>query len=679
MDLANSNCSDSDKQYSRKFPSFCQLRQLLKVLNKKEKIIFFICFFFFIISSFSLCFIFYFKKTTIQPVEGGSFIEGINTAISGSPLFINPIYASSDIDRDLVELIYSGLMKYDSQGNIIPDLAQKYEIKEEGKVIEVYLKENISWSDGAPLTADDVIFTIKVIQNPDYKSVFWAKWIGIEVEKISDFGIKFSLKNPSPFFLENLTLKIIPKHIWEKFGPENFSLSIYNLKPIGSGPYKLKEIKQDKKGKIIKIELVRNQLFYEKKPYLSQISFYFYDSNENLIKAALKKDVQAFLITDYQDLNKIPKSDFQIINFSFPRYFAVFFNPEKLEFLADKKIRQAINYATDKNELIEKILLGYGKEVSSPILPEIYGFSLPTNNYSFNLDLAKKILQEEGFLEKENGLREKIIKKEVSFQLKSDLKEGAKGKEVEALQECLKKDLETLFQGKINGEFDSETKKAVIKFQEKYAKDILEPFGLTQGTGIVSAATRKKLNEICFSDEIKSLTLKITLVTIDQPLLIQTANLLKEQWKKIGLELEIKILESSSLELKEMIRKKDYEALLYGEILNIPPDPFPFWHSSQKKEPGFNLANYQNKEADKILEKIRQTLDDKERKEKLENFQNILIEDAPVVFLFNPDFIYVVSKDIKGINQGLLENGPKRFSSVKNWYLKTKRCFNFNK
>ena len=111
-----------------------------------------------------------------------------------------------------------------------------------------YLKKNLFWSDGKPLTADDVIFTIKSIQNPSLKSPIRPNWLGVKVKKISDLSVSFELENSSAVFLENATLKILPKHIWEEVSAQNFPLSIYNLKPVGSGPYKLKELSQDKKG-----------------------------------------------------------------------------------------------------------------------------------------------------------------------------------------------------------------------------------------------------------------------------------------------------------------------------------------------------------------------------------------------------------------------------------------------
>jgi peptide/nickel transport system substrate-binding protein len=133
-------------------------------------------------------------------------------------------------------------------------------------------------------------------------------------------------------------------------------------------------------------------------------------------------------------------------------------------------------------------------------------------------------------------------------------------------------------------------------------------------------------------------------------------------------------MDISELE-KEVIKKRNYESLLFGEVLTLIPDPFPFWHSTQKKDPGLNLTSYQNTKVDKLLEEIRQTLDDKARKEKLGNFQNLLISDSPAVFLYNPDFLYLVSDEIKGLDGKIIADPSKRFSNIENWYIKIKRVW----
>jgi len=652
------------------WPSKSQWRQFFKVLTKKEGIIFFIFLFLFFSSFLFLSINFYFKNTEIKPAEGGTYIEGI----VGSPRYINPIYAEAfDVDRDLVEIIFSGLMKYSPEGQIISDLAKEYKILEEGKVYEFYLKENIFWSDGEPLGANDIVFTIKTIQNPDFDSPLRVNWLGVEVEKISEKALRFKLKNPSAVFLENCTVKIIPEHIWKDISPQNFRLTNRNLEPVGSGPFQLKSLKRDKEGSIISLDLVKNPKYFGKTPNISQISFYFFDSEEQLIAAANSGKIKGLSISPSKD-QPLKNTGFQQYLLSLPRYFAVFFNPGNSKVLSEKKVRQALNYGTDKEEILKEVLGGRGKVVDSPISPEIYGFENPSKVYEFNPEKAKEILENAGFVEAENGNRVKIVKKEPVFQFKSNLTTGSQGNEVKELQKCLAKDPEVYPEGEVTSYFGSKTKAAVIRFQEKYRADILVPAGLEKGTGDVKKLTRAKLNEICFESPEEIIPLKFSLTTVDQPILIEVASLLKSQWENLGVEVEIKTFDISTLK-REIIKLRSYESFLFGEVLGSLPDPFPFWHSSQKRDPGLNLAMYENKKCDKLLEEVRQSLDEEVRKEKLEEFQGLLIEDVPALFLYNPDYLYLVSKEIKGIDVKIVTSPSKRFVGIEDWYIKTKRAW----
>ena len=645
-----------------RLPKKSQWRQFLKILTKEEKISFFIFSGLFLISLIFLSINFYFKITKISPDYGGEYSEGL----VGYPRFINPIYAPiSDVDRDLTEIIFSGLMKYGSDGKIQPDLVKEYKILDGEKIYEFYLKDKLFWQDGQSLTADDVIFTIETIQNPDIKSPLRPNWLGVEVEKISDNAIRFKLKDESSVFLEIATVKIIPKHIWEKVSPENFALSQINLDPIGSGPYKLKNLSQDKDGKITSLDLVRNSKYYGRKPYLTKITLRFFDSEEKLVQAFASGAIKGFYLSPTENL---PPNGI-IHSFSLPRYFAVFFNQKNSKILTEKDIRLALNYGTNKNEILDKILLGYGKIVDSPILPDIYGLKEPEKIYQFDPALAKELLEKAGFQDTDgDGFREKIVKKELSFQFKSNLFWGSQGAEVTELQKCLARDSEIYPEREISGYFGEKTKLAVIKFQEKYSEEILKPAGLESGNGEVKDITKTKLNEVCFGKPEEELPLKISLSTVEQPLLVQTAEILKNQWNQLGIEVEIKNLDITTL-TRDILRKRDFEALLFGEVLGLIPDPYPFWDSSQKGELGLNLANWENKKADKLLEENRKSLDSA----KLEEFQNLLIEDAPTVFLYNPDYLCFISKEIKGVNERVIADPSKRFSNISDWHINTKR------
>lgn len=664
---------------SYRCPSKNQWKQFLKVLTKGERISFFLLFFLFSASLTFLSVDFYFKKTKIVPAPGGTHIEGV----VGSPRFINPIYAPlSDIDRDLTQLIFSGLMKYDSQGKIIPDMVKEYRILEDGKVYEFFLKENLFWSDGEKLTSDDVIFTIKTIQNAELKSPLRGSWIGVEVEKISPTALRFKLKNPSAIFLENCTLKILPQHIWGEISPQNFPLSFFNLKPVGSGPYQLKSLLQAADGKVTSLELIRNPYYHGENPYLNQISFRFFEKTEddvkdteNLVKSYLAGEIKGFSLFSTTNLKNF-SSLTNLYRFYMPRYFAVFFNPGKAKIFSQKEVREALNYATDKKEVIDTVLNGKGRIVNSPILPEIYGFNKSNEIFEFNLEKAKEILDSAGFYELENGQRAKIVKKTPSFQFKSNLTLKSQGEEVTELQKCLAKDREVYPEGEITGFFGEKTKAAVIKFQEKYSQDILEPQNLTQGTGDVRQGTRDKLNEICFNEKEEITPLEFTLTTVNQAFLESTAEILASQWGKLGIKVKIQTFDSNSPTLQsDIIKPREYEALLFGMVLGAIPDPFPFWHSGQKIDPGLNLSIFENKNVDKLLEEARQTLDSDKRKIKLEEAQNLIISDSPAIFLYNPDYFYFVSSEIKGIESDMIVDPSKRFSDIENWYTKTKRVW----
>lgn len=652
-----------------------QWRKLPRVLNWQEKIVLTILIVLFLGSGVYLTNLFYLRNTEIQASDGGEYRE----ALIGQPRFINPIYAvSSDVDRDVTELIFSGLTKYDTRGQIVLDLAARIDVQEEGKIFEVYLKENAFWHDGQPVEAQDVIFTIQTIQNADYKSPLRANWLGVETEKISagseglqKEGIRFKLKNPYAGFLERLTLKILPRHIWQNITPENFSLSIYNLKPVGSGPYRIQNLAQDESGKIIAMNLARFENYFAGKPHLETIAFTFYDNENQMLQEINRGEIDGFSFNPGQDLSPDTEKLFNKYVILWPRYFALFLNSAKSKVLAQKEVRQAINYATSKDNLVQEVLSGQGMAIESPILSEIFGLASPSKVYEFNIAKAEELLRQAGFQKKDDKWEKAVQEPFTAF--KSDLRMGSEGSEVQALQTCLKSDPEIYPSGKVTGYFGQETKDAVIRFQEKYAQDILAPSKLKSGNGVVGPKTREKLNEVCAKPK-EILPLKLSIATTDDPLLVKTVEVLKKQWGDLGIEVGTEIVPLTQLET-DFIKPRNYEALLFGQVLEFIIDPFPFWHSSQKKDPGLNLANYQNDSVDKLLAEARTTLDPQERIKKYQQFQDLLLADAPAVLLYSPFYLYFVSPEIKGIDAKIIFDPSKRFTGIENWYIYIKRVW----
>lgn len=657
---------------SGKFPSIWQWKKLFKVFNKKEKTAFLVFSFGLIISLIFLINNFYTSKTLSSPDFGGTFREGI----IGKPMLVNPLFISSqDADRDLYELIFSGLLKIDKNNKLVGDLADKYEIKDNGKIFEVSLKNNLFWHDKKPLTADDVIFTVELIQEPQTQSPLLIKWMGIKAEKISDQKVRFTLSKPFANFAETLTLKILPKHIFEKIPPQELlwtNLSEESL--IGSGAFQIKKIERTSANDIKKITLEKN-LSYWAPIYLEKIELIFFKNNADLIKTAKMNEIDGFSLADLKEAQETD-NDFQMKKLLMPRYFAVFFNLNSQTVVSDVNARKALALSIDKAKILKNIFDKQGEMANSPILPDFYGFNQPSQTWNFDLEKAKTILDQNGFIYNEkNKIREKAVpSNSTAFSFTKNLKRGDAAKDVEELQKCLAKFPDIYPEAKITGEFGDATKLAVIKFQEKYASEILTPIGYTKGTGDVKSLTREKLNAICFQEPAKTLTLQFTLATSDQFPLPQIAEILKENWQKLGVKVEIQKITLAELQ-SDTLAKRNFDALLFGEALGALPDPFPFWHSSQKNHPGLNISSYSSKSADNDLEKAREAQDPKDQKKYLEDFQNTVLQDLPAIFIASPDYVYMLSDKVYGFEMKKVTEPAKRFSTVNKWYVNTKRMW----
>ncbi len=623
------------------------------MLNLKEKIVFFLLLLFFISSFSYVAFLLYTEHTTKLPAQGGVYKEGLLK--TSEWLVLNPLYTSrSDAERDIMEVLYSGMMRYNKEGDIVPELIDDYEIKE-NRIFDIRLKEDLFWSDGERITAEDVVFTVKSIQDPTFKSTLQESWAGVSVEKMSKLEVRFMLDSSSSVFMENLTLKIIPKHVWSSVSTQDFIFSNYNIEVVGSGPYKYKEKKENSSGEVTSLVLQRNPYYFKKPPYIDEVHFNFYGNRESILEAKRKKEIDGFAVSGEE-------YPFHRYDFSLPRYFAVMFNMESEGAVSDLKVRQALNYATDKEEIIKKVI--NGEAVHSPLLLHLYGKEKTENPYPYHREKAKELLKEAGF---EDGM--KVMEEKTVHVFSKDMKEGDQGEEVRALQRCLIS--EEIYTGEVTGYFDTETEEAVKAFQERYSEEILDPWGFQSGTGSVSTTTREKLNELCSKTPETVVPLEIELVTVNQPVMKSIAEEIRRQWRAVGVDVKI-IEEEIHLLEREVIRPRNYDSLLFGTAMKGKINPLPLWHSSKTEDPGLNLSGYSNPEADTIMEKI---ISGTHEKEDLFELEEKIMEEAPAVFLYNPYFTYYVSNKVKGIEESFLADSSKRLQNIEEWYMRTKRTF----
>lgn len=638
-----------------KFPHLNQWQSFFDFLSLKEKVLFIFFSFLFFFSLSALLVNFYLENTILIPKEGGIIIEGI----LGEVRTLNPILANSEVERDIIYLTFEPLFEIENE-KLFPKLAKSFEVLEGGKIIKVDLKEGIFWEDGKEITADDVLFTVQLIQNPETKSWLRNKWLGVETEKLSEKSVVFKLKAPSFLFLENLNLRILPKHYLENISPNSFLFNPKSYLPLSSGPFKVKKLVSEKDGKIKFVILERNEKYFEKKPYLERIVFSIFEKETELLEEAKRKKIDSFLLSS----NNNKGIDFKLEKLNLPRYFSLFLNLNS-EILKEKEIRKAISLSLNKERILNEVFSKEGKILASPFNPNL--------KEEYSPEKAKEILKNLGF-EKEGEIMVKKIKKEPTFSFEKDLKVGDRGEEVRELQKCLSKFEDVYPNGEISGYFGNETKKAVIKFQEKFKEEILIPSGIKEPTGNVGASTRKKLNEVCFERGEIKMELKLKLVTGEDEILKEIAKRIKEDLESVGFVVELLIKSLEELE-REVILQKNYDLLLFGQFFGKIKDPYPFFHSSQIENGGLNLANFSNKEADEILISQRETFDEEKRNKLLEKFGEILFEEKPIIFLVEPSLFYFLSPKINAKIPQKISEPSQRFINVKEWYLKTKRVF----
>ncbi|MEK7540567.1 MAG: peptide ABC transporter substrate-binding protein [Patescibacteria group bacterium] len=166
--------------------------------------------------------------------------------------------------------------------------------------------------------------------------------------------------------------------------------------------------------------------------------------------------------------------------------------------------------------------------------------------------------------------------------------------------------------------------------------------------------------------------LEFTIATVNLPEYQQTLAILQESWKAMGVKVNVDIYAPEDIQIK-VINPREYEALLFGEIVGTDPDPYPFWHSSQTKHPGLNLAIFFDKDVDSLLTEARKTNDQEQRRLKYLHFQNILAEMVPAIFLYNPTYTYSIDKRVRGVGEAYITVPADRFRDIGLWHIETKR------
>ncbi|MEW6568286.1 MAG: ABC transporter substrate-binding protein [Chloroflexota bacterium] len=334
-----------------------------------------------------------------QPAPGGVYTE----ALIGSPMRLNPVLdIYNQPDRDVDRLIFSGLVRFDPHGRPVPDLAESWSVSADATQYTFALRRDAVWHDGTPVTSADVIYTYSKLQYPDYPGPadLGAMWQQIQVIPLDDYTVQFQLPEPFAPFFDYLSLGLLPDHLLRGVSATDLINHPYNLQPIGTGPFRFDRFLVED-GSIRGVSLVAFPDYYGQTPYLERVEFRYFPDSQSALEAYERGEVQGISSVGPDILaSALQLPDLDLHTAQLPRITLVFLNLKSTEhpFFAEKKVRQALLLAINRQWIIDHVLEGQGTLAVGPILPWSWAFASGLEPIPFNPDQAAALLDEAGYV-----------------------------------------------------------------------------------------------------------------------------------------------------------------------------------------------------------------------------------------------------------------------------------------
>ncbi len=336
--------------------------------------------------------------------ESNIYTEGIvakNGVQNVNPLFVD----YNEADMEVSRLVFSGLMKYDSSIRAVVDDMAVLSINEDKTEYTFTMREGLKWHDGVALTADDVYFTFNDIVKSEFfqNEILKTNFAGVGIEQIDEKTIKFKLENPNIFFVNNLTIGILPKHILEDVDPYDLLQDEFNKMPIGSGPYMVTEPVEAFPDGRMQVTLSRSPYYYGEQGEIEFMRFIVYPTMDDLLEhidavnGVVK--ITGDYILDFQNNDR-----FELFSYQLPQYVAVFMNMESKILKENKNVRLALQKAIDKEKLIEQFV------DKIPVDTPLMELNQEEWVYQASTEQAQGALKESGFLYPEEDVNKQGIR-----------------------------------------------------------------------------------------------------------------------------------------------------------------------------------------------------------------------------------------------------------------------------
>lgn len=588
----------------------------------------------FCITLFILLRKFYRENTVIVPTSGGTYIEGsVGDMRPLNPWFI----VQNDVNRDIVSLVFSGLLKYDPLTKSIQDDLATLLISNEGKHYTLKLKEGLYWHDHTaenphPVTSDDILFTFTSIQNPEFPNqILRQNFLGVDIQKVDSRTVLFKLDEPYSFFASNLTLGLLPARSFEGVPVGKFDQVLdFGFAPIGAGPYKFKSVVQTELSSEITLERFERPI--EPAFRLERIIFRIFPDYASLLADIRNLDGVRLVPRGDSGEPLVPRRFFTIL-YSLPQYVALFFNLER-DILQDQNLRLGLQLGTDKRTLADTI--AESLIVDTPLL------ELDLSDWRYNYD---PVAAQGSFFESDWHLPEKVrlqrllemheansvgplriapivlLDTGAILTVTGSLADARLGSTLNGLaltqhptetgswiaalpthggtgSLSLGSNLVRLLNedgAPVDSFYVWRTTDSKAYKRASLEQDLVEAFLQSRSDTIVEdekitvsdlylekGHLRKRTtvdpHDIRINDNGEKLSL--TLLTSSTPSQYRTiAEGIRDQWAKLGVHIGILIPETRE-EFEEKLLARDYDILLFGQSLLDNLDAYPYWHSS---------------------------------------------------------------------------------------------------
>ena len=339
------------------------------------------------------------RSTVTVPDTGGTYVEGV----AGTPQYINPLLCQlHDEDRDLCSLTFAGLTKFNDTGDVVPDLATTWNISDDGITYTFKLRQDAKWSDGASVTANDVVFTAQMLQDPGFpgRSDVGSLWRTIRVNKLDDYTVQFQLSQPLAPFLDFTTIGLLPQHVLSGTNSADLTKLSFNLQPVGNGAWHVVEVNTTG-NRVSSIALEPSPNYYGAKPNLSRLVFRYYANLQAVFDGFRAGDVDGFGNLSLADEKRAEaRDDLTMYTATRSRYTALFFNLRRDSgaiALSDKAVRQALMYAIDRQKLVQDVLGGDAIVADTTFIPGTWAYDANVKRYPYDPNRAVEILRDNGY------------------------------------------------------------------------------------------------------------------------------------------------------------------------------------------------------------------------------------------------------------------------------------------